>query len=103
MNISTLSCMTAGLAAVCLLAAPVQAQSPKEIQAAINAAHAQFSDAKEGANADYIPALAEVDPNIFGIALVTPDGKVYSVGDIDSVVSIQSISKVFTAALVMEE
>jgi len=44
-----------------------------------------------------------VDSNIFGIVLVTVDGKVYSVGDITSEVSIQSISKVFTMALVTEE
>ena len=29
----------------------------------------------EGKVADYIPALAEVDPNHFGIALATPDGR----------------------------
>ena len=58
---------------------------------------------KEGKNADYIPALAKVDSNIYGIALVTTDGKVYTTGDIQSEVSIQSISKVFTMAKVMEE
>jgi glutaminase len=58
---------------------------------------------KEGKNADYIPALAKVDPNIFGIALVTTDGKVYTAGDIKSEVSIQSISKVFTMARVIED
>ena len=42
-------------------------------------------------------------PNIFGIALVTVDGKVYTIGDIKSEVSIQSISKVFTMAKVMDE
>ena len=72
-------------------------------QDAINAAYAKFKDLQEGKNADYIPALAKVDPNIFGIALVTVDGKVYTTGDITSEVSIQSISKVFTMALVMEE
>jgi glutaminase len=72
-------------------------------QAAVDGAYAKFKDLKEGKNADYIPALAEVDPNIFGIALVTMDGKVYTAGDIDSKVSIQSISKVFTMARVMEE
>ena len=42
-------------------------------------------------------------PKIFGIALVTADGKVYTAGDIKSEVSIQSISKVFTLAKVIEE
>jgi len=79
------------------------AQSPAEIQAALDAALAKYTPLKEGKNADYIPALAKVDSNIFGIALVTADGKVYTAGDIKSEVSIQSISKVFTMAKVMDE
>jgi glutaminase len=82
---------------------PVAAQTPADINAALNAAYAKYKDLKEGANADYIPALAKVDPNIYGIALVTVDGKVYTMGDVRSEVSIQSISKVFTMAKVMEE
>ncbi len=64
---------------------------------------AKFSDLKEGKNADYIPALAKVDPNLFGIVLVTVDGKVYTAGDVKTEVSIQSISKVFTMAQVIQE
>ena len=63
----------------------------------------KYKDLKEGKNADYIPALAKVDPNLFGIALVTADGKVYTAGDIKTEVSIQSISKVFTMAQVIQE
>jgi glutaminase len=74
-----------------------------EIETALNAAFTQYKGLQEGTNADYIPALAKVDPNLYGIALVTPDGKIYTAGDIKSEVSIQSISKVFTLALVMEE
>jgi len=84
-------------------AATTWAQTPAEINAALNAAYAKYKDIKEGKNADYIPALAKVNPNLFGIVLVTPDGKVYSVGDIKTEVSIQSISKVFTAAQVIQE
>ena len=72
-------------------------------QQAVDAAYAKFKDLKEGKNADYIPALAKVDPNLFGIALVTVDGKVYTAGDIQTEVSIQSISKVFTMAQVIQE
>jgi glutaminase len=92
-------------AAVALsLSAPVaRAQTAAEVQAALDAAHAKYKDLKEGKNADYIPALAKVDPNIYGIALVTTDGKVYTAGDVKSEVSIQSISKVFTMAKVIEE
>jgi glutaminase len=90
-------------AAVVLTAAVAQAQTPAEIEAAIKAAHSKYATLQEGANADYIPALAKVDSKIYGIALVTTDGKVYTAGDITSEVSIQSISKVFTMAKVMQE
>jgi glutaminase len=103
--------LPAALAATVALAAtmPVFARpaadplSPAAIEAALDSAYAQFKDLREGANADYIPALAKVDPNIYGIALVTTDGRVYTKGDISSEVSIQSISKVFTMAKVIEE
>ena len=88
---------------VAMAAAPMFAQSAADIDAALKGAYAKYKDLKEGANADYIPALAKVDPNIYGIALVTTDGKVYTTGDVTSEVSIQSISKVFTMAKVIEE
>ncbi|MED5389088.1 MAG: glutaminase A [Pseudomonadota bacterium] len=77
--------------------------SADAIRSALEQAHARYQGLDEGANADYIPALAKVDPDIFGIVLVTVDGQVFSIGDVQSAVSIQSISKVFTMALVMEE
>ena len=79
------------------------ALEPASIEPALQAAYEKYKGLEEGANADYIPVLAAVDPHIFGITLVTTDGKVYSVGDIDAEVSIQSISKVFTMARVIEE
>jgi len=81
----------------------LDAQAAGDAQKAVDAACAKFKDLKEGKNADYIPALAKVDPNLFGIALVTTDGKVYTAGDIKTEVSIQSISKVFTMAQVIQE
>ena len=74
-----------------------------DVNAVVNAAYEKYKDLEEGANADYIPALAKVDPNMFGIVVVTVDGKVYTAGDISSEVSIQSISKVFTMARVMDD
>ena len=82
---------------------PVDAQAPAGVQKAVDDAYAQFRTLKEGKNADYIPALAKVDPNLFGIAVVTADGKVFTAGDIKTEVSIQSISKVFTMAQVIQE
>ncbi len=72
-------------------------------QKAVDTAYQEFRNLKEGKNADYIPALAKVDPNLFGIALVTVDGKVITAGDVKTEVSIQSISKVFTMAQVIQE
>ncbi len=77
--------------------------SPRAINAALDAAYEKYRGLQEGKNADYIPALAKVDPELYGIALVTADGKVYTKGDVSSEVSIQSISKVFTMAKVIEE
>src|SRR6187401_1008362 len=101
----TLSIVACALA-LSALAAPaprLAAQAPADVQKAVDAAFAKFRNLKEGKNADYIPALAKVDPNLFGIAVVTPDGKVYTAGDITTAVSIQSISKVFTMAQVIQE
>ena len=86
-----------------VLGLAVSAQQTTDPQAAVNAAFKQFQNLKEGKNADYIPALAKVDPNLFGIALVTVDGKVFTAGDVTTEVSIQSISKVFTMAQVIQE
>jgi glutaminase len=66
-------------------------------------AHARFKDDTSGRNADYIPALAQVPSNLFGITIVTVDGKVINVGDVDYPFSIQSCSKVFTLCLAMQE
>jgi len=88
-----------------LVAGPAAAQSPgkAEVEAALKAAHAKYKDLKEGKNADYIPALAKVPSKLFGIALVTVDGQVYTTGDVSDQFSIQSISKVFTMANVMQD
>ncbi|MBN8806048.1 MAG: glutaminase, partial [Sphingopyxis terrae] len=55
----------------------------------------------QGKVADYIPALAGVDPDRFGFALALPDGTVHAAGDADEAFSIQSVSKVFTLALAL--
>jgi len=75
----------------------------ERINAVLKEAYAKFKDNQEGKNADYIKALAEVDSKLFGITLVTPEGKVYEIGDTQALVSIQSVSKVFTASKVIQE
>src|SRR4029078_3870938 len=92
-----------GVPTIATSKAVAQNLTKENIQKALDEAYAKFKDLKEEKNADYIKELASVDPNIFGIALVTADGQVYTKGDIQSMVSIQSVSKVFTMARVLEE
>jgi glutaminase len=77
--------------------------SKEQIDQVVKEAYLKYKDLSEGKNADYIKALAEVDPKTFGITLVDKDGNVYEYGNTKAEVSIQSISKVFTLALVMSE
>ncbi|MAM62316.1 glutaminase A [Maritimibacter sp. UBA3975] len=57
--------------------------------------HAEIARNDSGEVATYIPELGRADPDTFGIALVTLDGQVYTVGDWDHAVTIQSVSKPF--------
>lgn len=84
---------------------PLKAQklSKKDIQIALEEAYEKTKDVKEGKNADYIKELANVSSDIFGIAIVTVDGQIFTIGDIESEVSIQSISKAFVMAKVIDE
>ncbi|MEX2367268.1 MAG: glutaminase [Pseudohongiellaceae bacterium] len=56
---------------------------------------------ERGKVADYIPQLAHVDPQQFGIAVATPDGQLFAAGDASVPFSIQSISKVFALTLAL--
>jgi glutaminase len=77
--------------------------SAQVLSRAVQEAYDKFRDVKEGANADYIPELAKVPSELFGVAIVTARGDVYTAGDVDYAFTIQSVSKPFTAALVMQE
>ena len=88
-----------------LVVAPIKAfsamPSDAELQESVEKAYEAFKDVKEGANADYIPILATVPSELFGVVIATKDGKIFSAGDVDYRFSIQSVSKPFTAALIM--
>ncbi len=58
--------------------------------------------AKPGAATSRVPALADIDPDQFGIAIFTRDGEMVCAGDCDTPFSIQSISKVFSLELALE-
>jgi glutaminase len=84
------------------LSSPV-APRREVVESVVKEAYEKYRNETKGKNADYIPYLAQVDSKLFGIAVVTTDNQVITVGDVNYSFSIQSISKVFTQALAMEE
>ena len=83
-------------------AAPQEMQG-ENLQRVVNDAHARFKDDRSGKNADYIPYLATVPSELFGVCIVTTDGRVFSAGDVNYAFSIQSCSKVFTLCQALQE
>jgi len=75
----------------------------EQVTAIVNEAYDKYKADTRGKNADYIPELAKVDSKLFGIAIVTTDNQSVAVGDTKTAFSIQSIAKVFSLALAMEE
>ena len=73
-----------------------------EVRALIANAYERFRGESGGEVADYIPALAEVDPSLFGICVASARGDCVAVGDADQTFSMQSISKPFVFALVCD-
>ena len=79
------------------------APNRERVEAIVTEAYNKFRTDTSGKNADYIPFLAQVDSKLFGVSVVTTDNQVFNLGDVNYSFSIQSISKVFTLALAMEE
>jgi len=79
------------------------APNRERVEAVVTEAYNKFRADTSGKNADYIPFLAQVDSKLFGVSVVTTDNQVFNLGDVNYSFSIQSISKVFTLALAMEE
>jgi len=79
------------------------APNRERVEAAVREAYEKFRSDTSGKNADYIPYLAQVDSKLFGISVVTTDNQIFELGDVKYSFSIQSISKVYTLALAMEE
>jgi len=79
------------------------APNRERVEAVVTEAYNKFRTDTSGKNADYIPFLAQVDPKLFGVSVVTTDNQVFNLGDVNYSFSIQSISKVYTLALAMEE
>lgn len=101
---ATLGTMELGLPGVALGQTRGQSGlSGSRLDEAIRRAYEQYRSLNDGKNADYIPALAQVPSTFFGIAVTGSDGKVHEAGDSKELFSIQSICKVFNAALVMQQ
>ena len=66
-------------------------------------AYQKFKSEKAGDVADYIPALAKYSPDNYAVVIATVDGKIYSAGDKDKLFPLESLSKVFTLAMVMDQ
>ena len=97
---------TAGLAMLPAAArARVCATPPTadKIGQAVTEAQQRYAGLTDGKNADYIPYLAGIPSTLFGVAASAPDGTVKEAGDVGYALAIESIAKVFTMALVLQE
>lgn len=81
---------------------PDQKDHAAWIEDVLVSAYQHHLDDNDGALADYIPELAEVEPDRFGIALATVSGKLHAVGDTDAAFTIQSVSKAFAYCIALE-
>ncbi|MDM3324042.1 glutaminase A [Citrobacter sp. Cb080] len=86
-----------------LFSATTLAQTTPDYAKLIDQAHQKYKSNHDGKVADYIPALATYSPNNFAITIATVDGKIYQVGDVNKPFPMESLSKVFTMALAMEQ
>ena len=86
-----------------LFSATILAQTTPDYAKLIDQAHQKYKSNHDGKVADYIPALATYSPNNFAITIATVDGKIYQVGDVNKPFPMESLSKVFTMALAMEQ
>lgn len=67
-----------------------EASSSSAFQSCLQELYLKYKSFCDGRVANYIPELAKVDPNLFGICAITVDGQVYAVGDCDRLFTIQS-------------
>ncbi len=76
--------------------------SPDVVRAVVSQAHERFKSNRDGNNSDVYPALAEVQPDLFGLCVASVNGLAYGSGDFDHPFSIMSVSKPFVFALICE-
>ncbi|MGB3829363.1 MAG: glutaminase [Ornithinimicrobium sp.] len=73
------------------------------LQEHLDAVHRDLLTSTQGQVAEYAEALADLDPDQFGIAVTTLDGTTYASGDAETLFAIQSISKAFTYGLALAD
>ncbi|MGA7055325.1 MAG: glutaminase [Mycobacterium sp.] len=66
------------------------ALNPRRLQEAVTHGYDAHRRNAHGHNAAYIPALASVDPDLFAVCAMTPDGEMFTTGDIDHEFPIES-------------
>lgn len=79
-----------------------QLPPPGTVARWVDAAYEELRDLDAGTVSEVYPALAQADPNLFGIAVVGIDGRTASAGDTDAQVTVMSVAKPFVYALVCE-
>lgn len=77
--------------------------SISQIKEVAQEAYEQVKTNTGGKNADYIPYLANIDKNLFGISICLLDGQIIQLGDSEYRFGIESVSKVHTAILVLRQ
>ncbi|WP_318490188.1 glutaminase A [Photobacterium leiognathi] len=75
----------------------------KDVAAVMQQAFDMHKDNKDGANASYIPFLASVPSDLCGLAFVSVTGEVIKIQDVDYRYAIESISKIMTLGLALEQ
>lgn len=74
-----------------------------QLKELVTEAHEQFKRNTDGANADYIPYLANINKDLFAISICLMDGEVINIGDTNYAFGIESVSKVHTAILALRQ
>lgn len=75
----------------------------QQLKDTVQQAYDLYKENNDGKNANYIPYLANIDSNLFGISICLTDGEMIEVGDSNYQFGIESVSKVLTAILVLKE
>ena len=101
--------MSGFLAAWCVIRLSLCATTPgsaadtEALERLLDAVHQRYAGLSDGIVAEYIPALAKVDPDLFGLVIVTVDGDVLARGDTEKAFAIMWAAKPFTLALLMQQ